>query len=191
MIVKFSVILIVVALGVPALGLAQDTVDYRVLATNRTSTMQKEMQEAGQAGFRFTSVMGGETSFGGKEVVVLMHKRDGGAQRFDYRLLATTRTSSMQRELQEAADAGFELVGQTVFESLFGGKEVAAILERDPAAPARPKYEYKLIATKRTSTLQKEMVEAGALGYEALGMTVGETAIGGSELVVITRRPAR
>ena len=29
---------------------------------------------------------------------------------------------------------GFEFVGQTVFESLFGGKEVAAILERDSSA---------------------------------------------------------
>jgi hypothetical protein len=75
-----------------------------------------------------------------------------------------------------------------VFESLFGGKEVTVILERDTTAPRKAKYEYKLIATKRTSTLQKELEQVGKAGYEALGMVVGETAIGGSELIVITRR---
>jgi hypothetical protein len=65
---------------------------------------------------------------------------------------------------------------------------VAAILERDPSGTGGAKYEYKLIATKRTSTLQKELQEVGDQGFQALGMTVGETAIGGGELVVITRR---
>ena len=57
-------------LAVPSIVLAQS--DYLVLATNKTSTMQKEMQEAGEAGYRFVCVMGGETSFGGNEVVVIM-----------------------------------------------------------------------------------------------------------------------
>jgi hypothetical protein len=168
-------------------ALAQDTTSYRVLATNKTSTMQKEMQEAAAAGYRFVAVMGGETSFGGKEVVVLMQKTPD-AKPFEYRLLATNKTSTLQKELQDAAEAGFEFVGQTVFESLFGGKEVAAILERDPSTSRTAKYEYKLIATKKTSTLQKELQEVGEQGFQALGMTVGETAIGGGELVVITRR---
>jgi hypothetical protein len=166
---------------------AEEATAYRVLATNKTSTMQKEMQEAGDAGFHFVSVMGGETSFGGKEVVVLMQKAPGTTRR-EYRLLATNKTSTLQKELQEAGDAGFVFVGQTVFESLFGGKEVAAILERDPSASVKEKYEYKLIATKKTSTLQKELQQVGDHGFHALGMTVGETAIGGGELVVITRR---
>jgi hypothetical protein len=45
-----------------------------VLATSRTSTMQKEMQEAGGDGYRIAAVMGGETPLGGNEVVVLMQK---------------------------------------------------------------------------------------------------------------------
>lgn len=49
---------------------AQDEV--RVLATNRTSTMEKEINQAADAGFRFAEVMGGETSFGGSEVTVVM-----------------------------------------------------------------------------------------------------------------------
>ena len=174
----------------PGLALAQDATTYRVLATNKTSTMQKEMQEAAAAGLRFVAVMGGETAFGGNEVVVVMQKTPV-SRRFDYRLIAANRTSTLQKELQEAADAGFVFVGQTVFESLFGGREVAAILERDPEAKAGDKWEYKLIATSRTSTLQKELQQLGDQGYEALGMTVGQTAMGGAELVVITRRRPR
>lgn len=174
----------------PGVSQAQDVTSYRVLATNKTSTMQKEMQEAAAAGFRFAAVMGGETSFGGNEVVVLMQKTPT-AQRFEYRLLATNKTSTLQKELQEAADAGFAFVGQTVFESLFGGKEVAVILERHPDVPATDTWEYKLIATKRTSTLQKELQELGDQGFQALAMTVGQTAIGGAELVVVTRRKVR
>jgi hypothetical protein len=181
------VLLLCLAPALAPLAMAQEATSYRVLATNKTSTMQKEMQEAAAAGYRFAAVMGGETSFGGNEVVVLMQKTPASS-RFEYRLLATSKTSTMQRELQEAADAGFEFVAQTVFESLFGGKEVAAILERDPSTASKQKYEYKLIATKKTSTLQKELQEIGAQGFQALGMTVGETAIGGGELVVITRR---
>src|SRR5687768_14133310 len=84
---------------------AQESIEYRVVATNKTSTMQKEMQQAGGAGFRFASVMGGDTAFGGKEVVVVMQKPRGSTSKFDYRLLATNRTSTMQKEMQDANDA--------------------------------------------------------------------------------------
>ena len=48
--------------------------DYRVLATNKTSTMEKEMNEAADAGYVFYGVMGGGTFAGGKKVVVVMGK---------------------------------------------------------------------------------------------------------------------
>jgi hypothetical protein len=173
-----------------AVGVAQDAVSYRVVATTKTSTMQKEMQEAGDAGFRFAAVMGGDTAFGGKEVVVVMQKTVSSTSTFEYRLLATNRTSTMQKEMQEAADAGFVYVGQTVFDSLLGGKEVASIFERDRASAATQKYEYKLLATNRTSTMQKELQTAGEAAFRLIGMTVGETLIGGKELVSILQRPA-
>ena len=165
----------------------KDQVDYKVLATNKTSTMQKEMQDAAAAGYRFGGVMGGETSFGGSEVVVVMVK-GGVKQRFDYRLLATNKTSTMQKEMQEAGDAGYEYRGQTVFKTMFGGKEVVVILERNNEAPAKDRHEYRLMATKKTSTLQKELAEAGEQGYDFVGLTVAETAIAGSEVVAILRR---
>ena len=174
----------------PTLAAAQ-AVEYRVLATNKTSTMEKEMQEAASAGFRFGGTMGGETAFGGNEVVVVMTKAGGGAARYEYRLLATTKTSTMQKELQDAAMAGFEYKGQSVFSSMFGGKEVVVILERDREAAVKDRWEYRLLATSKTSTMQKELSETGSQGFEFVGLTVGSTAMGGSELVTITRRKAR
>ncbi len=166
------------------------TQTYKVLATSKTSTMQKEMQEAGDAGFRFVAVMGGETAIGGKEVVVLMEKAAGETGIYGYRLLAANRTSTLQKELQEAADGGFRVVGQTVFESMMGGRETAAIVEKAGATGAE-RFEYKLIATSKTSTMEKELKEVADAGYQAVGLTVGKTAMGGSELVVITRRKAK
>ena len=182
---------LVVALSMSSavvVGAAADPVEYRVLATNKTSTMEKEMQDAAAAGFRFGGTMGGDTAFGGNEVVVLMTKAGGAPQRFEYRLLATSKTSTMQRELQEAAAAGFEYRGQSVFASMFGGKEVVVILERDREATGKARWEYRLLATSKTSTMQRELSGIGADGFEYVGMTVASTAMGGSELVTITRR---
>ena len=179
---------LVAGLAAPAVADAQHT--YKVLATVRTSTMQSEMEQAGKAGYRFVAVMGGATAVGGREVVVLMEKTDGDTTTYSYRLLATSKTSTLQKELQEAGDAGYGIVGQTVFESTFGGRETAAIVERR-AGEEVVKYEYRLVATARTSTLERELRDLAELGFQALDLTVGQTAFGGSEVVVITRRRAR
>ena len=173
----------------PAAASADDQpFEYRVLATSKTSTMQEEMQEAADAGFRYAATMGGTTAFGGSEVVVVMSRAAGASPRFEYRLLATSTTSRMQKELQQAADAGFEYVGQTVFGSAFGGREVACILERARDGAAKRRYDYRLLATTKTSTMQKELSDAGEQGYEVVGLTVADTLVGGAELVTITRR---
>lgn len=180
-------VILVSCLAVPANAQNASAVEYRVLATSKTSTMQKEMQEAAAAGFRFGDVMGGDTAFGGSEVVVVMHKGSAPGH-FDYRLLATNKTSTMQKEMQEAGDAGFEYKGQTVFKTAFGGKEVVAILEKSVDATVTTRYEYRLLATKKTSTLQKELAEAGDGTFEFVGLTVAKTLVGGEEVVAILRR---
>jgi len=181
--------IILVAAAAAALAADPGRYDYRVLATNRTSTMEKEMNQAADAGYSFLGVMGGETGFGGKEVVVVMGKdlSANNTSRKKYKLLATSRTGTMQREIQQAGDDGFEYLGQTVFESSFGGREVSVILQRDPEKAAK-RFQYKLLAASRTSTMQKELQQAGEEGFEFLGMTVGKTALGGSEVVCFLRK---
>ena len=161
--------------------------DYLLLATNRTSTMQEEMQKASDSGYAFVGVMGGETSFGGSEVVVVMQREDS-EPRFEYRLLATSRTSTMQREMQEAGDAGFEYRGQTVFGTTFGGDEPVVILERNRDSANGDLFEYRLLATKQTSTMQDELREAGLAGFNFVGVTIASTRFGGDEIVTILKR---
>ncbi|HWR50293.1 MAG TPA: hypothetical protein VN428_04250 [Bryobacteraceae bacterium] len=163
--------------------------EYRLLATSKTSTMEKEMNEAAARGFVYSSAMGGESAFGGNEVVVVMARDTSSPGRRKYRLLATGKTSTMQKEMQATAAEGYTYCGQTVFESKFGGREVAVLMERDEASDAL-RHEYLLLATAKTSTMQKELEQAGAEGFRLLGLTVAKTAFGGSEVVSILGRAA-
>ncbi|OYT70899.1 MAG: hypothetical protein CFK52_09750 [Chloracidobacterium sp. CP2_5A] len=165
-------------------------IEYRLLATTKTSTMERELNQAAQQGFRFEGVMGGETAFGGNECVVVMSRVRASDAPYEYKLLAASKTSTMDRELREAGRNGFEVCGKTIFETAFGGRELVIILER-PAAGGLVPVEYKLLATSRTSTMQQELNEAGREGFQFVVMTVAETAFGGREVVVILRRSGR
>jgi hypothetical protein len=168
---------------------ADSSLDYRVLATSKTSTMERELNEAAAVGYRFSKVMGGKSANGGQEVIVAMVKDPSisshGVRK--YRLLATTKTSTMQKEIQQSADEGYAYMDQTVFESAFGGKEVVVIMEQDPSRKDL-RSSYRLLATTKTSTMEKELQQAGAQGYMLLGFTVGKTELGGDEVVLILGR---
>src|SRR4051812_22751659 len=68
-----------------AFGQTRPGVDYRVLATNKTSTMEKELNEAAEAGFRFQAAMGGETTIGGSEVVAVVTRTGVEKARYAYK----------------------------------------------------------------------------------------------------------
>ena len=90
--------------------------------------MQKELDEAAAQGFRI--VVGSPTS--GKEMALLLERTTRPEDAYTYRLLATTRTSTMQKELDEATPDGFRLLPRTMIakERMFGGPEIVVILER-------------------------------------------------------------
>ncbi len=163
-------------------------VSYKLLAAKRTKTIAKEMNEAAAAGYEFSATMTGPT-LGGNEVVVVMSKPADASpvQRREYALLATNKTSTMQRELREAGAEGFRYRGQSVARTSFGGREVVVILEREIDNPAKT-YAYKLAATKRTKTMEKELNQSGQEGFCLMGLTVSETAFGGKELISILMR---
>src|SRR3954470_15035586 len=90
---------------------AQNSPEYKLLATSRTSTMEKEINDMAREGYQLAGTMGGDTHQG--EIIVTMRKSSNGddKDRFQYKLLATQRTGTMERELQEAADQGYEYAG--------------------------------------------------------------------------------
>src|SRR5262245_13230885 len=93
---------------------APANIDYRLLATSKTSTMEKEMNDVASAGYKFSAVMGGETAFGGKETVVVMERAepDSAPPRL-YKLLATNKTSTLEKEMNQAGSEGFMFKGVT------------------------------------------------------------------------------
>ena len=188
--IRVVVASVIVCLFASRPAAAQDApgYEYRVLATSMTHTMELELNRAAEDGFRFQTAMGGETSGSSStEVVAVMARRAGVRPRVSYKVLAAARTSTIEKELQAAADQGFEYRAHTVYKSAFGGDEVLCIVERDADRPA-PRSRYRLLATNKTSTMEKELKQVGAAGYAIMAVTVAKTAFGGKELVAILRR---
>lgn len=139
---------------------------YLLLSTIKTSTMQKELDEASAQGFRIVSAA---SSCGQAEMVLFLERVTKAPDTYKYRLLATTRTSTMEKELNQAAQEGFRLLPRTITakEGLFTN-EIVSVLEQAPKSTKR--YEYKLLATHRTSTLQKEVGQSESDGFVLVGL---------------------
>ena len=167
---KFNVAIFAFALAVLSAQIfAQSKPDedlqYKLLATRRTSTMQKEIDEVAARGYRI--LVGSPTS--STEMAVFMSREGTVEQPFRYKLLATARTGTMQKELNDAAADGFRLIPSTMIAKAgFVTVEIVMILERPPVVTKQ--YEYKLLATTLTSTLQKEVTEAQEAGFRIVGM---------------------
>jgi len=162
--------LVVLVLILPCLSSAMQSPEggelYKLLATTKTSTMQKELDETSDQGYRI--LMGSPTS--GTEMALFLHRIAKPPDTYKYKLLATTKTSTMEKELNESAEGGFRLMTSTMIakKQLLGAVEIVVLLERPPKPEKQ--YEYKLLATKLTGTLQKEASDAEAAGFVIVGM---------------------
>ena len=167
---KINVLIFTFALALMASpGFAQskatDNPQYKLLATRRTGTMQKEIDEISTQGYRI--LVGSPTS--STEMAVFLSREGTHENPFKYRLLATTRTGTMQKELNDMAADGYRLIPSTMIAKAgLLAVEIVMILERPPVVTKQ--YEYKLLATSLTSTLQKEVTEAQETGYKIVGM---------------------
>jgi len=154
---------------------------FLLLATQKTSTMQEELGEASAAGYRILT--GSPTSV--TEMAIILEKVTTPPNNYEYLLLATSKTSTMQKELSEAASQGFRLIPSTMISKsrMFGDPEIVMLLEKGPVVSQG--YDYLLLATTKTSTLQKEMSQAIEEGYEVVGM------VSRGEHMVVLERPAQ
>jgi hypothetical protein len=154
---------------------------YLLLSTVKTSTMQKELDEASALGFRIISAA---SSCGQSEMVLFLERVAQPPDTYKYRLLATTRTSTMEKELNQAAQEGFRLLPRTITAKQgFLSNEIVSVLEQTPKSSKR--YQYRLLATSRTSTLQKEVAQAEADGFVLVGL------VGRGENMVIMEKEAQ
>jgi len=153
---------------------AQDGDRYLLLATERTGTMQEEINQATSRGYRVIAASRTE----GTEVIVVMQQAAGTYQ---YRLLATTRTGTLEKELNEAAEAGYRVVPRAVTTKRGGGTtsrllgnprgdegELLVLMEKGPDGNEGALYQ--VLATSRTGTLQKEISAAAGRGFQLLAL---------------------
>ncbi len=139
---------------------------YLLLATVKTSTMQKELDEASAQGFRIVSAA---SSCGQSEMVLFLERVAQAPDTYKYKLLATTRTGTMEKELNQAAQEGYRLLPRTITaKEGFFSNEIVSVLEMSPKSTKR--YLYRLLATSRTSTLQKEVAQSETDGFVLVGL---------------------
>jgi hypothetical protein len=138
---------------------------YLMLTTQKTSTMQKELDEAAAHGFRV--VTGSPTST--TEMAVLMERVAEPSAPYNYRLLATTKISTMRKEVNEAAAEGYRLLPRTMIsKDSFLTVEIIMLVEKAPNSDSR--YEYRLYATTSEKKMRAEIEKAEAEGFTLAGM---------------------
>ena len=153
--------------------------EYKLLATRRAETMEKEIMEAAGQGYEMRGLISlmrpGFAAFIGDETTALMERPFGeSAMRYEYKILSSTRDKGMQADLNDAVSAGFTPIEVLLSQDarrgvsvLLGPKfAVTAILGRQAnnASPARGR-EYKFLGTSKVSTMEREMNEQAKDGY--------------------------
>ena len=135
------------------------TPDYLFLDTQQTGTLQRELQEAADNGYRLVSGYGSW----GRPTVIL--ERALEPEPIEYLLLAAAKTGTLQDEIAEAATHGYRFT--SVFEI---GGEAVAVMQRAPGQ-ADPTHEYVVLGTKRLGTMEEEFLAAATNGFRLVGQT--------------------
>jgi hypothetical protein len=169
------------------LALAQDKVkieedqSYLVLSTKRIQTMEKELDEVARKGFR---VLYGAPTQSFDMAILLQRAPEAKDEPYGYRILATTRNKTMEKELNEFAIQGYRLLPRTiVFKQGLFTAELLMIMEHDPHV--KKNYEYKLLTADKETKLHKKIDAAMAEGFVPITMVTI------SDHVVVMEREAK
>ena len=140
----------------------------RLRMRDNPSAMQDQLNEAGALGHAVLGALAHNPDSRDGELSVILETGAGRRDQYEYRVVTTSRTSTLQNELNEAAEESFRLLpgGLSVKPTLFQGLEILVLMEKTTEEPS---YEYLLLSTRRESTLQEEVSEAVAQGYAMVG----------------------
>ena len=126
------------AIPAPQVGPPGDR--FKLLATNKSSTLQTELSALAARGYRvlFASAA--------KEALLLLEKPPDRQENIEYLVVTTTKSATQQQELNDAASRGFRLLPRTmvaVQKRLLGkpyGYEIGAIMEKSSAPGTGGEY---------------------------------------------------
>jgi hypothetical protein len=163
--------------------------EYNLLATRNISTIQKELDAAASEGYEVCGAMSAGKLFVGTDIVVVLERLAGEkTRRFLYRILTTNndRENEFIDSLHKAVSEGYRPirvihqidVGMGVL--IRPGKSAfLAILSRKAGNEnvSSDDTECKLLATMRTSTMEKEINQAAKEGYRLSLASLGKFAL--------------
>ena len=102
------------------------TRDYRVVATTKTSTLEKEVIQAASQGFRI---------IGWGYMTVVLERTSGETRPADVRVIATTKLATAEQELRQAGEEGYRLIATPD-----AANETICVMQRMPGNPERYNY---------------------------------------------------
>ncbi len=138
---------------------------FLILSTKRIQTMEKELDEVAAKGFR---VLYGAPTIS-YDMALFLQLSETPEKPCTYKILATSRNKTMEKEINEQAAKGFRLLPRTmIFKQGFLTAEVVSVMERE--FDSQIKYEYKLVEAGKEVKLQAKIDAARAEGFNPVTM---------------------
>ncbi len=163
---------------------SSDRYSYRVLKSD--DSVENNLRDLASKGFSPVGAFLQQSGFGammsspttGSLHIVLQGPAEGAAvvpvRRA--RVLSTTKTSTMEKELNETAAKGFRVTGASLMK---------VMLEEDQDQPGR--LEYRLLAAVRYGTLKNEIIAAGREGFRIVPRAIMDNQ---QQTIIIMERTA-
>lgn len=141
---------------------------YLVLSTKKIKTIEKELDEVATKGFR---VLYGAPTQQFDMALLLKRVPEAAETPYSYKVMATVRNKTMEKEINEAGSQGYRLLPRTViFKQGFFVNELVMLMEREPKS--RKSYVYKLITAGKETKLHKKIDESIAQGFAPVTMII-------------------
>jgi hypothetical protein len=152
--------------------------EYRLIATTKGSTLERELNEWAKQGFRFEK----ESQAIGMSTFTVLASRPLGStpsQRYEYKILNVGQFTKQKKEL---SSQGFLFRAATIASSfIVVAPSPVFLLEREIGAEAG-RYEYDVIASSKDKEMQTMLGNAASGGFAAVGISAG---------IIVLRRDAR
>lgn len=136
---------------------ASEAKEYRLLSTMKTNTLEKELNESAQQGFRF--FLNSNLS----EVLMVRESNRSTPGKYEYVLAAANKEKDVEK-LNELSKQGYHPLGNKVMSGYM-------IFEKPPNQPSIASYlEFKILATRDEKKLEADILEASRQNWQPVFM---------------------
>jgi len=170
--------------------------EFRAISTGKIATFEKELSDLAGQGFRLERLLESFTVFY-QAALLSRQQTEGGAAKYEYKLLTTRRVSTLEKELEGAAGEGYEVRGIMSAGKPYVGSEMVLVLERS-IGDKNQRFDYRILSetggkeSKFKDNLQKAVSEGyrpiKAIRHVEVGFGAFVGAGGPAFLLILSRR---